>query len=64
VKHTVLPAAELEAAQAAVWYDDQRYGLGDEFLDELESRSNACGGFRRNWPGSNRIVDRTKCAVP
>ena len=33
----VLPAAELEAAEAALWYDDQRQGLGDEFLDELAS---------------------------
>ncbi len=30
----VLPAAELEAALAA-WYDDQRPGLGDEFLAAL-----------------------------
>lgn len=33
----VLPAAELEAAEAALWYDDQRQGLGDEFLDELKA---------------------------
>jgi hypothetical protein len=32
----ILPAAELEAAEAAAWYDDQRLGLGDEFLDELQ----------------------------
>jgi len=36
VKFTFLPAAELDAADAAVWYDDQRFGLGDEFLDELK----------------------------
>jgi hypothetical protein len=35
VKLSVLPAAELEAAEAAVWYDDQRVSLGDEFLAEL-----------------------------
>jgi plasmid stabilization system protein ParE len=33
---SVLPAARLEAADAAVWYDDQRPGLGDEFLAELQ----------------------------
>ncbi|MBI3839319.1 MAG: type II toxin-antitoxin system RelE/ParE family toxin [Planctomycetia bacterium] len=31
----VLPVAELEGVEAAVWYDDRRLGLGDEFLDEL-----------------------------
>ena len=30
-----LPVAELEAAEAAIWYDDQRRGLGDEFIEEL-----------------------------
>lgn len=33
----VLAAAELEAAEAALWYDDQREGLGDEFLGELKA---------------------------
>lgn len=32
---TVIPVAELEAAEAAIWYEDQRAGLGSEFLDEL-----------------------------
>ena len=32
---SILPAAELEAADAAIWYDDQRPGLGDEFLSEF-----------------------------
>ncbi len=31
----VLPVAELEGIEAAIWYDDRRPGLGDEFLDEL-----------------------------
>ncbi|MBV1893239.1 MAG: type II toxin-antitoxin system RelE/ParE family toxin [Ilumatobacteraceae bacterium] len=30
------PAARLEAIEAAVWYDDQRIGLGEEFLDAIE----------------------------
>ena len=33
---SVLPEAELEAAEAVIWYDDQRLGLGDEFLAELQ----------------------------
>lgn len=35
MKFAVLSAAELEAAEAAIWYDDQRAGLGDDFLTEL-----------------------------
>jgi hypothetical protein len=31
----ILPEAEIEAADAALRYDDQRQGLGDEFLTEL-----------------------------
>jgi hypothetical protein len=34
---TVLPEAELEATEAAIWYDDQRTGLGDDFLGDLET---------------------------
>jgi len=32
----LLPEAELEAALAAIWYDEQRAGLGDDFLAELQ----------------------------
>jgi hypothetical protein len=32
----VLPAAEWEAADAAIWYDEQKHGLGDEFLAEFK----------------------------
>lgn len=41
----VLLEAELEAADAAIWYDDQRSGLGDEFLTEVER---AFARVRRN----------------
>ena len=30
---TVLPAAEVEATEAAIWYDDRKSGLGTRFLD-------------------------------
>ena len=33
----VLPEANGEAIAAALWYDEQRLGLGDEFLAELEA---------------------------
>jgi hypothetical protein len=35
VKLTILHEAELEAAEAAAWYDDRRSGLGDDFLAEV-----------------------------
>lgn len=35
MKLTILHDAELESAEAAAWYDDQRGGLGDEFLSEV-----------------------------
>lgn len=33
---SVLALAELEAAEAVIWYEDKREALGDEFLTELE----------------------------
>lgn len=30
------PAARLELAEAADWYDEQRRGLGSEFLDTID----------------------------
>src|ERR1017187_5052615 len=30
-------AAQVEAEEAAAWYEDKRTGLGEEFLDELEA---------------------------
>jgi len=34
---TILPQAELDVSDAAAWYEQRRTGLGDEFLDELDS---------------------------
>lgn len=36
MNYSILSVAELEAVEAAIWYDEQRRGLGDEFLDELQ----------------------------
>ena len=33
----VRPEAELDALEAATWYDGERRGLGDEFLAELRA---------------------------
>jgi plasmid stabilization system protein ParE len=34
---SILPQAELDVSDAAGWHEDRRTGLGDEFLDELDS---------------------------
>ena len=44
------PAARLEAIEAAVWYDGQRIGLGEEFLDAIELTLDLA--LRRRVPGS------------
>jgi plasmid stabilization system protein ParE len=36
VNFRLLRSADAEAIEAAVWYDDRRAGLGDEFLTELD----------------------------
>lgn len=33
----LLPEAEAEATQAALWYDRKQAGLGDDFLGELDA---------------------------
>lgn len=37
MKYTVhiRPDAEMDIEEAAIWYEKQRKGLGDEFLDEV-----------------------------
>ncbi len=34
---TILPQAELDVSDAVAWHEERRTGLGDEFLDELDS---------------------------
>ncbi|MHB8652349.1 MAG: type II toxin-antitoxin system RelE/ParE family toxin [Terriglobia bacterium] len=34
---TILPQAELDVSDAKAWYEARRIGLGDEFLDEIDS---------------------------
>jgi len=41
----IKPAAELDALDAANWYNERRDGLGNEFLLALEAKIN---GIRRN----------------
>jgi len=32
----IRPEAEADIADAAVWYDDQQSGLGNEFIDQVQ----------------------------
>jgi hypothetical protein len=34
-------AADLEVSEAALWYDEQRFGLGEEFLAAIHAAANA-----------------------
>ena len=40
------PEAELDLAGAASWYEQQRRGLGQEFLDEFLALINKLGDLR------------------
>jgi len=50
----IKPLAELDAKNAANWYNVQRGGLGDEFLLALEAKINA---IQRN-PKQFQVVHR------
>ena len=38
-----LPLAEQDALDAAIWYEQRRPGLGEEFLDEIDRAARALG---------------------
>lgn len=50
MKVSVLPEAELEAAAAASWYDDQRPGLGDDFLVDVQQALDRIGNGPAELP--------------
>jgi hypothetical protein len=37
VRFELLPPAEEDALNTATWYESQRKGLGEEFLEELDA---------------------------
>src|SRR5579871_2462789 len=47
--------AELDIAEAYVWYEGRRAGLGEEFLSSLE----ACLEGIRRWPQTYPLVHET-----
>jgi hypothetical protein len=52
VKLRVLSVAQLEATESALWYEDQRSGLADEFFVEVEE---AFARIRENPSGHSRL---------
>jgi len=58
VKFGILPAAELDAALAAAWYDDQRAGLGDEFLTAFSDAYNLISSTPQALPTAEGYLGR------
>jgi len=44
------PGVSSEIKASYVWYQDQAEGLGDDFLNELESAYQAIIEFPQTWP--------------
>lgn len=54
------PEAAAELEEAAVWYDQQRIGLGTEFLDGVDAALDRIG----RWPHAAPRVPGVAAAVP
>jgi len=54
----VLPAAELDLAEAFAWYESQRPGLGRGFLDEAEIVFRRISEFPLVFPAVEDVVRR------
>lgn len=57
MKSRVWSIAEQELADAASWYENQREGLGLEFLDEYESKLNVLEDDPTRFPKLDGIPD-------
>ena len=55
---SVRPAAQRDLAEAARWYESQRAGLGDEFLDEFLSLTWRIGESPLVYPEVGRATRR------
>ena len=49
MNYRLLAVAEAELAEAAVWYETQAPGLGQEFLNEFESAMERIVEFPEAW---------------
>jgi plasmid stabilization system protein ParE len=55
----VLPAAVDDVAEAQNWYEEQRNGLGDEFVDEVEAALELVAAHPMRRPAEYRGTRRT-----
>ena len=44
------PEARAEVRSAVLWYDEQRPGLGDEFIDEVSASLDRIAGSPESYP--------------
>jgi toxin ParE1/3/4 len=49
--------AEVDLAQAAVWYENQRAGLGEEFLEDVHAAMERAAANPRQYPCFRRKPD-------
>lgn len=56
----VQPESDLDIQAAAVWYEDQRFGLGARFLDELDQVFRRIVDNPKQFP---RLEDEVHCAL-
>ena len=54
------PEARAELRSAALWYDERRSGLGDEFIAEVSATLDRIGGTPESYPA----WPRTRAAGP
>lgn len=65
----VRPFAKLDLAEAALWYHEQRSGLGDEFLEEIDGTLKQIKERPESFPVSHKddirraLVNRFPYAV-
>ena len=55
----VRPLAEADLAEAHAWYEGQRQGLGDEFLDEVDTAFARITDAPLRYPIVHRDMRRT-----
>lgn len=54
----IRPEAERDVEDAAIWYEQQRAGLGHEFLDRVRDALAAVAGQPRQYPVVHRQTRR------
>ncbi|MAS10337.1 type II toxin-antitoxin system RelE/ParE family toxin [Endozoicomonas sp. G2_2] len=54
----VLPEAEADLEEAFSWYEEQRPGLGSEFLDEVSAAFNRICAYPRACPSVEANIRR------